>query len=399
MALKRIADSVQDSFYRWGWLIPAFLPLAQVAGRGVFNTLSAIYFLWAIASLRGVSGAIGDFRPYRWFFALYALMLLVWALSLTQAADIREGSYDLLRYLQYSLTGLFTLLVLLQGPGQLDRLVRALAWGAFLVIVVLYLQLPYYLFAVEFEPAFQLREDNLPWLLAFLLLGLSGLKHARWLAGAAVVAFAIYIGISQGRAALLGLLVALTVFAMLGFKVRKTTLVASALAILAMGIVLGERFFRDTSGLAFDFATLDRFSSGRVTIWWQALNAPPENIWLGVGLGNVASHTEVLRISSAETVKHLHNFLFDAWFETGLLGLGAMLVLFGATLTHGVRTWRRIEGAHRLIAAAAIAGIAALLAAGLLSFSYTSRQFALYLYLLFAILLALPAAARGASRS
>ena len=45
---------------------------------------------------------------------------------------------------------------------------------------------------------------------------------------------------------------------------------------------------------------------------------------------------------------------------------------------------------HRRIAAAALAGVVALLTAGLLSFSYTSKQFALYLYLLLAVLLALP---------
>jgi len=105
-------------------------------------------------------------------------------------------------------------------------------------------------------------------------------------------------------------------------------------------------------------------------------------------------HIEVLRIGDALTVKHLHNFLFDAWFETGVLGLSAFLALIGTVLVHAIRLWPQLDAGHRRIAAAALAGVSALLAAGLFSFSYTSRQFALYLYLLFAVLLALPAAQR-----
>lgn len=393
MGLKHVAESIHSGFYRWGWLMPAFFPLAQVLGRGAFNTLSGLYFLWALASLRSLPSENRGLRPHRWFIALYGLMLAIWALSLTQAVDPQKGGYDLLRYMQYSLTGLFTLMALQHAPQQLPRLMRALAWGALLVIVVLYLQLPYYLIAVDFNPAQQLREDNLPWLLPFLLLTLITRPRARWLVAIAVTAFTIYVALSQGRAALLGLLMALGVFGVLGYRIRMRVVLATALAVLAMGIVLGQRFFRGLSSVGFDFATLDRFTSGRATIWWQALSTPPDNPWLGVGVGNVVSHSEVLRIGEA-TVKHLHNFLFDAWFETGLLGLSAFLVLIGAVIAHTVRLWPQLDTGHRRIAAAALAGISALLTAGLFSFSYTSRQFALYLFLLFAILLALPAAQR-----
>lgn len=393
MGLKHVADSIRNSFFRWGWLMPAFLPLAQVAGRGAFNTLSGIYFLWALASLRGVPREGGALRPQRGFFILYGLMLALWTLSLTQAVEPQKGVYDLLRYVQYSLTGLFTLLALQQAPSQLPRLMRALAWGALLVLVVLYLQLPYYLFATEFVPTQQLREDNLPWLLPLLLLGLAGHRHARWLAAGAITAAAAYIALSQGRAALLGLMVALAVLAALGFRVRKRMVLAGGAAVLALGIVLGQRFFRGLSDIAFDFATLDRFTSGRASIWWQALQMPPDNPWLGVGIGNVSAYTEVLRIGQA-TVKHLHNFLFDAWFETGWLGLAAFLALIGTALAHALRAWPHLDADQRRIAAAVLASVSAVLTAGLFSFSYTSRQFALFLFLLLAILLALPAAQR-----
>lgn len=395
MGLKHITESIHSHFYRWGWLMPAFFPLAQVLGRGAFNTLSGLYFLWALASLRSLPSENSGPRPQRWFIALYGLMLAIWILSLTQAVEPQKGVYDLLRYVQYSLTGLFTLMALQHAPRQLPRLMHALAWGALLVIVVLTLQLPYYLIAVDFNPTRQLHEDNLPWLLPFLLLGLVARPRprARWLAALAVAAFTFYVALSEGRAALLGLLVALGVFGVLGYRLRLRVVLATALAVLAMGIVFGQHFFRGVSGAAFDFATLDRFTSGRATIWWQALQSPPDNPWLGVGIGNVVTHTEVLRIGEV-TVKHLHNFLLDAWFETGLLGLSAFLALIGAVLAHVFRLWPQLDAEHRRIAAAVLAGIGALLTAGLFSFSYTSRQFALYLFLLFAILLALPAAQR-----
>lgn len=389
MGLSRVSESLRSNFFRWGWLLPAFLPLAQVLGRGAFNTLSGIYFLWALASLAQAS----TLRSQRGFLLLYGLMLAIWSLSLTQAADPQKGGYDLLRYVQYSLTALFTLIAIQQAPGQLDRLMHAMAWGALLVIAVLMLQLPYYVFAVAFEPTQQLREDNLPWLLPLLLLGLVRRERAGWWVAAAIAMFTFYVALSQGRAALLGLLVGLAVFGILGFQVRLRYVAGSAVAILAAGILFGERFFRGVAGFGLDFATLDRFTSGRATIWWQALQMPPENPWLGVGVGNVASHTEVLRIGEA-SVKHLHNFVFDAWFETGLLGLSAFLALLLFVLVRTTRAWSEFDPDRRRIAAAALAGVGALLTAGLFSFSYTSRQFALYLFLLFAILLALPAQRR-----
>ena len=122
---------------------------------------------------------------------------------------------------------------------------------------------------------------------------------------------------------------------------------------------------------------------------------PPENPWLGVGFGNLASRAEVLRIGDLAgigevTVRHLHNFILDAWFETGILGLSTFLAMLGVVLGRVLLTWPGLDQEHRRIAAAALAGVAALLTAGLLSFSYTSKQFALYLYLLLAVLLALP---------
>jgi O-antigen ligase len=336
----------------------------------------------------------------RWFVASYGLMLFAWSLSLTQSSDPQTGGHHLLRYLQFSLTGLFTLVALQQTPFQLARLMRAMAWGSLLLIAVLYLQLPYFLLAVEFIPELQLHEDNLPWLLPFLLVALFS-RSRGWLLSFALVAVALYIGLSHGRAALLAMLVALAVFSLLGLKMTKRQLLTIGMAVAALGIVFSQWFLRGMSNLAFDFATVNRLTTHRATIWRQALNSPPENPWLGIGFGNVASRTDVLYIGNVPgfgevTHKHLHNFILDAWFETGILGLSTFLMMFGVVFARVHRTWPGLDQEHRRIAAAALAGVAALLTAGLLSFSYTSKQFALYLYVLLAVLLALPANAEAA---
>ena len=385
--LNALTDRTSRSFLRWGWLLPAFFPLAQILGRGVFNSLSGIYFLWALLALPGLRAGL---RPAgrEPFFILYAVLLVVWGASLAVAADPAKGMETLARYLQYSLAGLFTYLALqcvMDGPM---RLLRMLSLGALLSIAVLYVQLPYFYWATDFNPTLQLREDNLPWLLPFVLAALGLSKQTRWLAVGIVLIFAFYILVSQGRAALVGLIAGLVLFGALAYGIRKRYLVGIALGGLAIGALLSERFFRRLTALRFDFATLDLFSSGRATIWAQALASPPDNPWLGVGLGNVTSHWQVLQIGDV-AVKHLHNFVFDAWFETGLLGLLALFALFAAGYAAIIRAWTRLTTIDRQIAAAAIAASVAILAAGLFSYSYTSRQFALYLYLLFALMLSL----------
>ena len=82
----------------------------------------------------------------------------------------------------------------------------------------LYLLLPYYWLEISgqpFDPSSQLREDNLPFLLPRLLMWLWRHGDFRWRLAAMTgltVAVIAYVVISEGRAALLGLMVGLMVF-------------------------------------------------------------------------------------------------------------------------------------------------------------------------------------------
>ena len=101
-------------------------------------------------------------------------------------------------------------------------------------------------------------------------------------------------------------------------------------------------------------------------------------------MGNGAHSGEVLRFDlggHAYQVKHLHNFLLEVWYETGLLGLSLLMALISVVLIRLARVWRRLSVRDRQRAGVWLAAASALMTAGLLSFSYTSRQLACYLFL------------------
>lgn len=77
-------------------------------------------------------------------------------------------------------------------------------------------------------------------------------------------------------------------------------------------------------------------------------------------------------------VKHLHNFLMDAWYETGLLGVGVLVLLIGLVFARLGCAWRRLSAEDRQRAGVLLAAALAIITAGLLSFGYTSRYFACY---------------------
>ena len=80
----------------------------------------------------------------------------------------------------------------------------------------------------------------------------------------------------------------------------------------------------------------------------------------------------------AGKAKHLHNFLMDAWYETGLLGVGALLALIGSVLARLSGNWRNLSPEDRQRAGILLSALMAIIAAALFSFGYTSRYFALY---------------------
>ena len=380
MKLATLPDQIQDAFFRWGWLLLAVLPLTQLGGRALFNGVAGLYALWGLFSLWSRRDRLD--RPTAWF---YLILLGVFLLGIPGAIDPVEARKTWATFFMHSLSLLLMQVALQESPAHPDRLLKTMALFGGMTLAGLVVVLPYYVLGWSgqpFDPSGQLREDNLPFLLPFMLGWIWRQGDGRWRYGAMIGVTAItlgYVVLSEGRAALLGLIVGLATFcwAVLGWRLRWSVLLA-ALA-LAVGILANPTPFHKS---ALDpNRPLDAFTTGRTILWRQAIQHPPERAWLGVGIGNGSYAREVLSFtigSDQIQVKHLHNFLMDAWYETGLLGLGALLALIGTVFGRLARAWRRLSAEDRQRAGILLAAALAIMTAGLLSFGYTSRYFACY---------------------
>lgn len=385
LAAEGTMTVIRDAFFRVGWLLPIVLPLAQAGGRALANVIAAVYLFWAIIAVSGVS-----VRVARSTLLLYLALPAAFLVSLVGAENVSGGFRDWFKFATHISVFYFTLVALQQPTAQPAALVRAWGLVAMLLVLLLYLMLPWQLMAVPFEPTQVLKEDNLPFLLPFGLFLLSRLKGRgpRWTAISLYTAAAlIYVVLSQGRAALLAMAVGLLVYGLLAAQLRVRTAVGIMMALLLAGIGLGyATFFRGMEEAGSVTAAVDRFTSARTVIWRDALSTPPENLFTGVGIGNLDSHNPVLRIGEGSAVEHLHNVLLDVWYETGLLGLAALLAFIIHVLHRFARAWRALDRRERAFGGLTLAGVAAILSGALLSFSYGSWPFDVYMFMLLALL-------------
>ena len=385
---------IRQAFFRYGWLLPAWLPLAQVGGRALFNVLAGVYFLWGLAALMRTPVVVS-----RSILLLYGLLLLSMTAGALGAQDSERALRKLMAFFSHSMAFFFTLMVLQSSAQRMSELMKTVAIAACLLIAVLYLQLGYLISQETFIPELQLREDNLPFLvpILFFVICHSGrpLAIRRFAAVLVLGLVTFYVLISGGRAALFGLLVAasvylLTVVRRRWYEIAGVAVLAGVLA-FALG---GERLLRQlepdaSSGSSGWAQRLDQFTSHRLSLWKQALQHGPANTWLGVGMGNARDTEQIMETAPGQHVRHLHNFALDAWYETGLTGMALLLGLLAVLFAAGWVAYRRLPrgaGAH---AGVLLSSAAAIVAAALFSFSYGSNPFSLYLFVLLAALYAL----------
>lgn len=380
--------TLRNTFCRHVWLTPALLVLAGFAGRGVFNTLFYLYALWGLivlaASLRDVARVDGR------LLTLHGLLLTAFLLALPWAADTGGGVKAWGTFLFYSLSGPLTLLALRENGGDVTRLARLLGLLAGVFVVTLYLHLAHVSSLPDYTPTLHLKEDNLPFVFPFLALWLWWRLPQRWRVwgiAAAALAVLAYLLAAKGRAALLGWLVATLATALLGWRLPWRGALVGLLALILLALLFsGEALLQgalDQEGL---WARLDAFTSLRTQLWRQALTHPPENLWIGVGIGNAQHVAEVMTIGDGARMRGLHNFLFDVWYETGLLGLTALCALIGYVYLRVYRAWSTMPAERRALTGTFTAASLGVLATALLSFSYTSRYFAPHLFLCLGVL-------------
>ncbi|WP_428610684.1 O-antigen ligase family protein, partial [Sedimenticola sp.] len=153
--------------------------------------------------------------------------------------------------------------------------------------------------------------------------------------------------------------------------------------VFVVAIVSDSYLFRpqglDIGGDTFQW--LDRLSSKRLTIWSTALSHPPDNILMGVGL-----HRSIEFLPQISYVKHLHNLFIEIWYETGLLGLLAYLLLLVLLFWGAPRAYRMFEGIDRRVYAVFFASGMAALIGGLLDKGYLHPLTRYYMLFCFSVL-------------
>ncbi len=367
-------------------MLPALLPLLQIAGRAAFHVTGVVYLLWALVSLSGCR-----LHVERRIWLPYLLLVVTFLASVLRAGTGLDGIHSWLDFVLYSCVSLIVLISLpCAGDGGRERLLALIGVVGVAAVVVLYLALPLQVSRPGFVPRTSMRADNLPLLTPFAL----HLLQYRWrhpwrqgIAGLFLLAVVLYVIGSVTRTTLLALIAALAFYAVAVLRLRLRAAAAAAVVIVLLaGAVVGDVLIRGAERHHSITEFLDVASSGRTELWRQALQSPPENIWLGVGLGTLKRQTgnEVLKLQFGDQsgrVKHLHNFVLDCWYETGLIGLGALLLWLGTLGYAAIRRLRTADQSTRMQVAVLLSAAMAILVDASLTHSYGSKQFAAYLFL------------------
>ena len=353
-------------------------------------TLCAICFLaWAVTSVVGEK-----LEVERSIVVLYAVLGVSFLLGVPGAAEPGTGFKEWCMFLAYS-SGVFFILASLQRvPNGIERLITGFGVSGLIVLATLYLLLFVHAGDEDFRPNLHMLEDNLPFLTPFILYYLheQGRSRPAFTVLALLAAIIGYVVLSQGRSALLGLVVALGCYGALVLRWRTRTLVAVASIMMSVLVAsYGHQFVRGAWSRQALIEAVDDFTSYRSMLWRQALAAPPNNPLVGVGMGNTSRNRSLMSMKIRRTgvvaqAKHFHNFLFDAWYETGIIGLMSLLAWLGLMLRRGVRAWRSAAGLAQQHAGLFLAASMAILTSALFSFSYRSKPFSIYLFIFLAAL-------------
>lgn len=380
--------ALQSAFLRLGWLAPALFPVANIGGRGLFNTLFFGYILWALLSLSQLRR-----RDLIEGGKLLALLGCAYAPSILLAEDAGRAVKIWTMVLLYMSTGAITYAVLRDDPRKINQLFRAFAIGALAALTACYIDLFKTAFTSEnFVPRLDLRTVDLVIFAPFLVGYSISTPHTARSLTKALAAYALMAGMvifADERTTLVGFLAASVTLCLLVTRISALRVLASGLALLALALVLnGDALLRGLE-LGDDlFQRLDQFSSGRLTLWQQAIQHPPANPWFGVGMGNTQRYQEVVNIASLDghAVRHLHNLWLDAWYETGFVGVGALALVLIMALARPIRAWCTLPQTQRLQAGLLLSATCAVLVQTQFSISYASREFNIYAMLFLAVL-------------
>jgi O-antigen ligase len=196
-------------------------------------------------------------------------------------------------------------------------------------------------------------------------------------------ALLVALALTFTRSAWVGACAALALLAVL----RDRRLIALAPVFLAVFVALAPARITDRVYSMFDLN--DPTNRDRVAMMKAGARMVAEHPVVGVGPDRVkAVYARYRDASAVEAVNfHLHNVPMQIAAERGLPALAAWLWFIVVAVTELWRAFR--AGPHRWLGAAALAGLAATLAAGMFEYNFGDSEFLMLLL----VLLTLPAAA------
>ena len=166
-------------------------------------------------------------------------------------------------------------------------------------------------------------------------------SRGAWLGFAAAVgAMIVAIAARSGRAAVLGVVLAVLLAYLLltgGFSLLPSSLVQRFTDFLPYLGVLDVRGAEVTDA---NFAVLERMAH-----WQSAVAMWTDHPWLGVGIGNYeAAYPDYALPQWPLALGHAHNYYLNIGAETGAIGFLAYLLLLGAALVQGWKATRNAIG-------------------------------------------------------
>ncbi len=415
------------------WLFPIG---RDVIFRLAVELLSVSFLLTALLTKREfpplkVRGGLGG--SYWIVFSLLALWAIMFISTLTSVqpefslwGNIYKNQ-GLLTWTHYLLF-FFLLTLFLRDKKQWQMLINWSIAIASLVSLVAVWQMLEHDFA--FRAAATLNNSN--FLAAYLVLitpvtfAVFLLKRSWWLGSAAVLQFFALL-FTQTRGGYLGMIIAVSVFAILYFSKENSRRAKRAAGVfLATGILiglivftpLGQKIQSKLPNFADRFLSMQSIkgsSAPRLEAWragWQGiLDKPllgygPENFFVAYDThynGFLDNDLVPIELSPWEAwFDKAHNFIFDIGATTGLLGLFAYIVMFFLPIWLLAKRLRIMNHGSRVISVGLIAALTGYLTQNLLGFDTTVPGIYLMLLLAYSVFLTqqkeeMPIRAQGAS--
>lgn len=362
------------------------LPITQLVGRAAYNSFLTFSFVFLIYFL--VKTKIDVDSRTKIFFVLivFSIFLSVWI------GDETWRSFR--KFLKYSVGISFFWLFFYGIKEKILRADSVFGYLTFVLGVVCTIFMIRGAWENGLSTPFLSRglfESNIPFLTVcsffYLLYSFNPRYRGVALLGCFSIVFFLLL-VSGGRSSLVAFLAGGIVFALTVFRVNWRAL-AAVFGILCVGLflALGPAFFRVDENAGGSSRHIDNISNGRTNLWENAIHDPPDSLLRGVGIGNLRYQDKVLDIvwgDKVVRVKHLHNFILDMWYETGFLGVGALLLFLVWVL---VKSWPDAIGIpYAKEQMALFSAIVCLLVGGSLSFSYSSPQMTVYLFSLLGLM-------------